>query len=75
MRPGAGSLEGQLVVGILGPPIMASLVWMMSRGWAHTVQGDLVSDETKRRQKTEFWIVLGVMYFLVFAITIYDWLT
>jgi len=35
----------------------------------------LVSDETKRRQKTEFWIVLGVMYFLVFAITIYDWLT
>jgi uncharacterized membrane protein HdeD (DUF308 family) len=75
MRPGAAPLGEQLAILILGPPIMASLFWIMSRGWAHTVQGEVVSDRTKRRQKMEFWILMVVMYILDIGLSLYAWLT
>jgi uncharacterized membrane protein HdeD (DUF308 family) len=75
MRPGAAPLGEQLAILILGPPIMATLVWFMSRGWAHTVQGEVVSERTKHRQKVEFWILLITMYAISIGMSIYAWLT
>lgn len=73
MRPGAAPLSEQLAILILGPPIMATLVWFMSRGWATTVQGNAVSETTKHRQKIEFWVLLVAMYVLGLGMAIYAW--
>ncbi len=43
----------------------------LSRGWARTVQGGVVSDRTKRRQKFEFWSLLIVMYTVTLGMTLY----
>lgn len=75
VRPSAAPLGEQLAILILGPPVMAALTWIMSRGWAHAVQGGVVSERTKRRQKAEFWIVLVVMYVLGFGMALYAWFT
>ena len=53
---------------------MAGLVWLMSRGWARSVQGGTASQRTKNRQKIEFWIVLITMYVLGFGMALYAWL-
>ena len=75
MRPSAAPLVAQFAILILGPPIMASLIWMMSRGWAHTAQGVAVSDRTKSRQRAEFWVVMAIMYAIGFGMAVYAWLT
>ena len=74
MLPGAAPLGEQIAILILGPPIMATLIWFMSRGWVTSIQGGVASDKTKRRQKVEFWVVLVAMYFLGFGMALYAWL-
>jgi len=59
MRPGAAPLGEQLAILIVGPPVMAGLFWLMSRGWAFSVQGGKTSEKTKGRQKIEFWMILN----------------
>jgi hypothetical protein len=54
---------------------MACLIWLMSRGWAMSIQGGTLSDKTKRRQKLEFWIVLIAMYFFAAGTFVYASLT
>jgi len=73
-RPGAAPLPEQLAILILGPLVMAVLFWFMSRGWAATVQGGVVTERTKRRQKIEFWLILLGMYLIGFAMALYVWL-
>jgi uncharacterized membrane protein HdeD (DUF308 family) len=63
----------QLAIFVLAPPIMASLVWMMSRGWAKAVQGGAVSEATKRRQKIEFWGFVIFGYAAALAVFLYSW--
>ncbi len=75
MRPGAAPIGEQLAILIAGPPLMASLIWLMSRGWATSVQGGTVSEKTKRRQRLEFWIVLIAMYVIGFCMALYAWFT
>ena len=75
MRPGAAPLGEQLAILIVGPPIMAGLVWLMSRGWAIGVQRGSASEKTRMRQKVEFWMVLIAMYVIGFAMALYAWLT
>jgi hypothetical protein len=75
IRPGAAPVPEQLAILILVPPIMAALVWIMSRGWAATVQGGVVSERTKRRQKIEFWALLIAMYLIGFGMFVYASLT
>lgn len=75
MRPSAAPLGEQLAILILGPPIMAGLMWLMSRGWASSIQGGTVSNRTRRRQKIEFWAVLIAMYLIGFGMALYAWLT
>jgi hypothetical protein len=54
---------------------MAGLVWLMSRGWAISVQGGTASEKTKDRQKIQFWVFLVIMYVVVFGMALYAWLT
>jgi hypothetical protein len=74
-RSGAAPLGEQLAIVLLGPPIMAALVWFMSRGWALSVQAGVASDRTKRRQRVEFWMVLALMYSITIGMAVYTWLT
>jgi len=68
---GASPLWQQLLFIILGPPVMALLVHVLSRGWAKIVQGGNVSEATRKRQKLEFWIVLCFMYVMGFGMFVY----
>jgi|HubBroStandDraft_1064217.scaffolds.fasta_scaffold663430_2 hypothetical protein len=74
MRPSAAPLWEQLIILILGPPIMTALWWFAARGWALTVQGGTASSKTKRRQKVEFYVVLVVMYVVGLGMALYAWL-
>ena len=73
-RSGAAPLGEQVLILVIGPPVMACLVWLLSRGWASTVQGGLPSERTKRRQKVQFWVVLVVLYIMALGVFLYAWL-
>jgi hypothetical protein len=47
------------------------LWWLASRNFGNLIQGGSVSERTKKRQTTEFWVLLAAMYALVFGIKIY----
>src|SRR4051812_2145049 len=70
-HPPAPLIE-QILIFVLGPPIMAGLFWLKARGWAHTVQGESVSETTKRRQKLEFWVLLSLAYLMALACVAYE---
>ena len=57
------TLQGIIIL-ILAPPLVTVLWWLLSRGWATTVQGGNISERTRKRQSFEFWIVLGAGYFI-----------
>ncbi len=61
----------QFGIDVIAPPVLSALWWCFSRGWAQTVQGSDVSDETKARQSKGLLIVLGVLYLIMFSATIY----
>ncbi len=73
LRHAALPLYQQILSDIFIPPVGTVLWWLMSRGWALTVQGGTVSEMTKRRQKVEFVVVLIGVYLLMFSITIYGY--
>jgi len=50
---------------------MAFLFKFRAAGWAHTVQGETLSETTKKRQKLEFWVVLGLLYAIGIGVFIY----
>ena len=64
----------QIAIVFLGPPIMACVWWVISRGWAKTVQGGIASEKTKRRQKIEFGVLLIAMYVVTLGMALYAWL-
>jgi hypothetical protein len=71
MAQGGLSLPQQIALDLFVPPL-GTLVWLlMARGWATIVQGGAVTETTRRRQRTQLWIVLVAAYVLMFGITIY----
>jgi hypothetical protein len=64
----------QILILIFVPPIMSGLWWIASRGLGLTLQGGSVSDRTKNRQASEFWVLLIVLYLGLFAIFLYGWI-
>ena len=63
MQSDAGNPLWEQILGfIVAPPCIACFVWLMSRGWAQTVQGNEVTAETKSRQRFEFWLLTGALY-------------
>ena len=71
MNGSSTPLWEQLVIVILGPPIMACAWRVLSRGWGRAVQGGVISEKTKRRQKIEFWVLLIAMYVMSLGMTFY----
>ena len=68
---GASPLWQQVLFVLVGPPIMAFWIRLVSRLWARLVQGQTISQSTKKRQKLEFWIVLSVLYIMGFCVLLY----
>ena len=58
----------QLLFLAFGPVILALIMRQLMRGWAHAVQGEELSEETKNRQRFEFWSVLIVLYVVFFTL-------
>lgn len=75
IRPGALPLYQQILTAVFWPPVGTVVWWLMSRGWALTVQGGTVSERTKRRQKVEVWAVLVLGYVISFGVIIYAYFT
>jgi hypothetical protein len=76
MLPGALPISQIILLDLIVPPIGAVIWRLMAGGWAGVVQGDKVSEETRGRQWTEFWAILGTGYFIMFGATIYySWTT
>jgi len=63
--------KDQLLVDAIAPPILAILWLVLSRGWAHGVQGAELTERTKKRQTLEFFVVLALLYILMFTATLY----
>ena len=64
-------LAQQYLLDLIAPPIIATLWWMLSRGWATAVEADEISDRTKKRQRFGFFFVLALIYALMFGATTY----
>jgi uncharacterized iron-regulated membrane protein len=64
-------LNQQYLMDLIAPPIGAVLWWIRGRGWAAVVQMGTVSERTKRRQRFECLVVLGLLYALMFGTTTY----
>ena len=75
IRAGAASLSNQLLTDLLVPPVVAALWWVLSRGWAASVQDASVSQRTRRRQTVGFWLVLALAFAAMMSMTIYGFFT
>ena len=75
IRPGAAPLWNQLVTDLLAPPVLAVLWWILSRGWAASVQGGSISQTTRRRQAVGFWLVLALAFAAMISVTLYGYFT
>jgi len=71
VRPGSLPISQIILLDLIVPPIGAILWRFMSGGWAIGVQGGKVSEDTRRRQWFEFWVLLCLAYLLMFGLTIY----
>lgn len=71
MNGSATPLWEQLAIVLIGPLVMASIWWLISRGWATNVQEKTVSARTKRRQKIEFWVLIALMYATTIGMLLY----
>jgi hypothetical protein len=72
MRPGMLPIQQQILVDLIAPPVGALLWRFMTRGWAGARAVD-ASEETRRRNSNEFWMVLILGYVLMFGISLYLW--
>jgi hypothetical protein len=49
-------------------PWVGAFIWLLlSQGWARTVQGGEISQQTRKRQRIGFWVVVVTTYFVMFA--------
>ena len=74
MSSGMTPLWEQILILLIGPPIMTCAWWVLSRGWAVIIQGGEASEKTKHRQKIEFWGLLIAMYAVSLGMTLYAWM-
>jgi hypothetical protein len=74
VRPGSLPISQLILLDLFIPPIGAVLWRFMAGGWAAGVQGGKASEETRKRQWLEFWVLLGLAYAVMFGFTVYAWL-
>ncbi len=70
MDAGPISLPGQIAVLLLGPPIMATMCYLLSRAWAG-VLGTTRSPRVQGWTRAGFWIVMGGGYAIGAALFVY----
>jgi hypothetical protein len=66
-------LGQQIAVLLLGPPIMAGLCWLLSRGWA-TLLGTDERPWVKTWLRRGFWLMLAVLYLIGFSLLAYRYI-
>ncbi len=64
-------LPQQLLLDLIARPILASVWWLLSRGWAGAVQSGEITGKTKSRQRIGFAVLVAVLYALMFGTTTY----
>jgi hypothetical protein len=52
---------------LIFPPVGAILWWLMSKGWAATIQGGTISASTRKRQQILFWVLMAAAYVVEFV--------
>jgi len=65
------SLRQQYLLDLIAPPVLGCSWWLLSRGWAMSMQAGEVSDRTVKRQKRRFFMILALLYALMFGTTTY----
>lgn len=72
MRSGALPIGQQIILDLVGPPIMTALWLLFSRGWVG-LMGTGESSTVRGWMKSGTWILLIVMYVVAFSITAYGY--
>ena len=65
------SVSQQIAVDLLFPPIIASLIWLLSRIWVYLCEGSSPEIGTAAWVRWSFWITLVGSYIIMFATTAY----
>ena len=73
LSPSAHPISEIILVDLLVPPIGSCFWWVMSRKSAMAAQGGEVSETTRNRQKSEFWVIVASAYLLTFGISCPAW--
>ena len=73
MKPAAAPLPVQIAVLILGPPLLAALIWLVCRLFVLIMHGSAPED-TQKRQKDIFWASLIGFYIVGGLLAIGAWL-
>jgi len=75
MDIGTYQVSRQILVDAGAPPVIASIFWLMARGWVASIGSGEITILTKQKLKIEFRIVLVFLYLAVFGETLYSLLT
>jgi len=72
---GALPLSQQILLDLIVPPVI-TIVWgLMPHGWVRAIRRSEGHGSAKQIPWFEFWLILGLCYFVMFGLTIYAWLT
>lgn len=74
MRDGALPIEQQIILDLVGPPIITAFWLLFSRGWVGLL-GTSGGTTVRGWIKSGTWILLIVLYIVAFSITAYGYFT
>jgi len=52
---------------VLGPPCLAMLTWLVTRGWTFVVMRGRSTPRITKWQRYDIWIILAILYIVMFA--------
>ncbi len=64
-------LVQQIALDVVVPPIVTAIWWLLSSGWSNMTQGGDPTPRTKIWLSKGVWILLGLLYSVMFGITLY----
>ena len=75
MDLGTYQTSKQILIDLSAPPVIASIFWLLARGWVASNGSGDVSSLTKQKLKLEFRIILVLLYLMVIGETVCRLLT
>jgi hypothetical protein len=72
VRSGALPISQQIMLDLLGPPIMTALWLLFSRGWLG-LMGTSESETVRGWTQSGTWIILILLYVIGFSVTAYGY--